>query len=286
MSFTFDFFQQEEGIGNVVRDVSINNNNIDSIDINSLEVVYLNNIDINTHQFIEFEVHSKRFYQSTNHYHSGLDEERDLVPGKYEGGYKLWECAIDLVKYLLQKESHTVLSSSSSNSNVLELGCGHGFPGITALRMGYKSVLFSDMNREVLEQTTWPNIIKNSNNNSNYNVNTCRCISGDWDLLSLGLQKGNYVDVPILFGLILSAETLYTSVHCRKVYEMLIKHLDVNGIALIATKRYYFGVGGGSLELEQTVKSCSNGQLAFSIIEVYEDGQSNIRELIQITKIF
>jgi len=136
------------------------------------------------------------------------------------------------------------------------------------------------MNSEVIEQTTWPNIIRNSNNNSNYNIKNCKCYSGDWESLSLSRLK-NEND---LFGLILSAETLYTSNHCKKIYDMLIKHLDKNGLALIATKRYYFGVGGGSLELEQLIKN--NNQLTFSIVSVIEDKQSNIREIIEITKKF
>ena len=280
--FSFDFYKEDDIINNNNNEIVDSNNKNHS---NDLEIVYMNDIDIDKHEFIEFEIYSNRFYQTTYHHHTGLDETSDLIPGKYEGGYKLWECSNDLVKYLLQKESATKLSDSTNNLIVLELGCGHGFPGITALKMGYKSVLFSDMNKEVLEQTTWPNIIKNSNNNNDYDHHNCRCISGDWELLSIGLQNGSY-NIPNQFGLILSAETLYTSMHCKKVYDMLINHLEINGIALIATKRYYFGVGGGSLELEQTIKSCSNGQLTYSIIEVYEDGYSNIREIIQVTKIW
>jgi hypothetical protein len=54
----------------------------------------------------------------------------DLVPGVYEGGLKLWEGSIDLVK-ALEKESQTG-NLSFSGKRVLELGCGHALPGIYA----------------------------------------------------------------------------------------------------------------------------------------------------------
>ena len=59
----------------------------------------------------------------------------DLVKGKYEGGLKLWECAIDLTKYVVRErvvEAMVTLSTSKS-FRVLELGCGHGVPGIASL---------------------------------------------------------------------------------------------------------------------------------------------------------
>ncbi|KAK3288924.1 hypothetical protein CYMTET_3619 [Cymbomonas tetramitiformis] len=45
----------------------------------------------------------------------------DLVPGKYEGGLKLWECAIDLIKFLSSKIDTGSLSIK--DCKVLELGC-------------------------------------------------------------------------------------------------------------------------------------------------------------------
>jgi hypothetical protein len=63
---------------------------------------------------------------------------------------------------------------------------------------------------------------------------------------------------------------------------MIQHHLEINGIALIATKRFYFGVGGGSATLEELVKSFHN--LEISLIASYEDGASNIRDIFQIIK--
>ncbi|KAL6293515.1 hypothetical protein ACE6H2_001657 [Prunus campanulata] len=54
----------------------------------------------------------------------------DLVPGKYEGGLKLWEGSLDLVKALSSEVQNGHLSFTGKR--VLELGCGHGLPGIFA----------------------------------------------------------------------------------------------------------------------------------------------------------
>ena len=50
------------------------------------------------------------------------------------GGFKLWECAIDLAAHLrhLQQSGKFQLTGK----RVMELGCGHGLPGIVALLAG------------------------------------------------------------------------------------------------------------------------------------------------------
>ena len=65
----------------------------------------------------------------------------DVKSGVYEGGLKLWECAIDLLS-VLSKET-------VENTVVFEAGCGQGVPGIVALLLGAKSVTFQDYNLEV-----------------------------------------------------------------------------------------------------------------------------------------
>jgi hypothetical protein len=54
-------------------------------------------------------------------------DQSDLVPGVYEGGFKIWEGCLDLVKYLHEE------AIPLRNLRVMELGCGHGLPGIFAI---------------------------------------------------------------------------------------------------------------------------------------------------------
>lgn len=225
---------------------------------------------------------------------SGLDHQFDIIPGKYEGGFKVWECSIDLVQYLIKSINTTDTLQATSTSNVLELGCGHGFPGIACLSKGFCNVLFSDLNEEVLTETTWPNIILNLNNRSD----TCnldsisidalshiQCYSGDWIKLSANLNdnvNGCSYRSGSKFDLIVSAETLYSKESCMKILYMIINHLNINGIVLIASKKYYFGVEGGTAEIEKLINQLYSSSLSFTVVEVYDDGVSNIREIIQI----
>uniref|UniRef100_A0A7I4C2H8 protein-histidine N-methyltransferase n=1 Tax=Physcomitrium patens TaxID=3218 RepID=A0A7I4C2H8_PHYPA len=83
----------------------------------------------------------------------------DLIPGKYEGGLKLWECTIDLVEMLRREIQDGQLSFRGKR--VLELGCGHGLPGIFACLKGASSVHFQDFNPEVLKTLTIKNVQAN-----------------------------------------------------------------------------------------------------------------------------
>jgi hypothetical protein len=61
---------------------------------------------------------------------------------------------------------------------------------------------------------------------------------------------------------------------------MVLRHLAPGGVALIASKRFYFGVGGGTYTLQSLVQQ--DGTLSYEELEVYQDGLSNIREIIRL----
>jgi hypothetical protein len=79
----------------------------------------------------------------------------DLVSGIYEGGFKLWEGARDLTNVVCEQwhwaagakqgeegaPGRQLLPDSLEGKRVLELGCGHGLPGIACLLAGAE-VLF------------------------------------------------------------------------------------------------------------------------------------------------
>lgn len=73
----------------------------------------------------------------------------DLISGAYEGGFKLWEGACDLTQVVCSKwlwgcdaqqgqaiQDEQILPEKLTGKRVLELGCGHGLPGIASLLAG------------------------------------------------------------------------------------------------------------------------------------------------------
>lgn len=68
-----------------------------------------------------------------------------------------------------------------------------------------------------------------------------------------------------------------------QVFRLLQSHLAPQGVALIASKKYYFGVGGGTLDLQQLV--ARSGDLQSAVVFSAVDGKSNIREIIEVTRV-
>jgi protein-histidine N-methyltransferase len=57
-------------------------------------------------------------------------EATDLQTNIYEGGYKTWECALDLVKFLLDRGPRKDLDDLVRVQHVVELGCGSAVPSL------------------------------------------------------------------------------------------------------------------------------------------------------------
>lgn len=188
-------------------------------------------------------------------------QDVDIVPGEYEGGRKVWEGSVDLVEDLRQRFPR------AEGVTVLELGCGHGFPGLYMLQAGADRVYFSDYNADVLRSITAPTVAANAEAAFGKAV----FLSGDWDSASAGPLKGLEVDV------ILAAETLYTNATVAKVVRMLKAHLKRDGVAVLSNKRYYFGTGGGSLAFVEAAEAAG---LSVERAGEVQDGNSNIRDVL------
>lgn len=219
-------------------------------------------------------------------------EGTDIIPGRYGGGLKVWECSLDLCRYIWSQRDCMKVRYA------LEIGCGHGLPGCLILRIGIQSgspikVLFADLNDFVLKGVTIPNIILNTKGFAEENVvNSFVLGAGDWLEMSRRLSQGAY-ETPQLpsggrFDLVLAAETTYTTESSEDTAILLAQHIAVDGMGLVATKRYYFGCGGGSdalmdaLSAQQVMIEGRSYILHAKTIEVFDSGSGNIRELLQV----
>ncbi len=66
------------------------------------------------------------------------------------------------------------------------------------------------------------------------------------------------------------------------MFQLLKSHLGPNSIALIASKKYYFGVGGGSFALQNLI--AESDEMESTVVFKADDGKSNIREIIEVKK--
>jgi 2-polyprenyl-3-methyl-5-hydroxy-6-metoxy-1,4-benzoquinol methylase len=211
-------------------------------------------------------------------------KNKDLVPGQYEGGIKVWECSLDLCNFLPSYVGWFDLSTL----NVLELGCGHGLPGLYFLLRGAK-VMFQDFNSEVLNKITKSYI---SQINCNYNLDLSKnsaFINGDWSEFNSKIENTNYEYYSDttkdaftygMFDIIVSADTIYNINNYESFYSILKYKLKKPGICFICSKKFYFGVGGGTSQFIDFVKS--KGDFSVSVVNEYNDGISNIRQIIEI----
>jgi SAM-dependent methyltransferase len=196
----------------------------------------------------------------------------DLAPGVYEGGFKLWEGAADLVTHL--QETEKLHGVSYAGKKVLELGCGHGVPGIYLWKQGAE-VHLQDYNSEVLELLTIPNARLNATEENKEAMERVEFYAGDWGLLTELLPRHAY-------DVILTAETIYNVNSLPRLFA-LIKHClkPPHGVCYVAAKSYYFSVGGGCRQFEEMVNR--DGLLETSVEKVIKDGSSNVREIIKVS---
>ncbi|GMY32102.1 histidine protein methyltransferase 1 homolog isoform X1 [Fagus crenata] len=219
----------------------------------------------------------------------------DLVPGKYEGGLKLWEGSLDLVKALYTEFKNGNLSFRGKR--VLELGCGHGLPGIFACLEGAAAVHFQDFNAEVLRCLTIPNVNanlseKNHPLETNVTGGEVRFFAGDWSEIHkiLPYVQNNEKDLNYSSGhsqvanydIILMAETVYSISTLQSLYELIKKCTSCpHGVVYMAAKKHYFGVGGGTRRFLSLVEK--DGVMASNLVAEVADGSSNVREVWKLS---
>jgi SAM-dependent methyltransferase len=196
----------------------------------------------------------------------------DLVPGRYEGGFKLWEGAGDLIGYL-----HRAMRADLVGASVLELGAGHALPALYAVQAGAAAVDVADFNEIVLREVTAANIRLNCDRAA---AAAIRMVAGDWRGVPAALGGAQY-DVVLASEVVYSPETLDRLARC------VLAVLKPGGVALVAGKSYYFGVGGGMRAFEKAAAAAAAQMgvaVEMDVAEEIRDGKSNVREVLRVRR--
>lgn len=200
----------------------------------------------------------------------------DLIAGVYEGGMKIWECAVDLATFLLTNET-----VCCSGKRVIELGCGVGLPAVCAMLQAAKLVAFQDYNAEVLTSRTIPTAFYNGTlkNGQFQNVEefskVCQFCYGDWGVLVQKMSRNGF-QWKHGFDVILASETIYCRENYHKFLSAVKYFLEPSGVVCLAAKSYYFGVGGSVAEFREFI--ITDGY--FDVTEVASFGQDTVHRTI------
>jgi len=160
---------------------------------------------------------------------------------------------------------------------VLELGAGHGLPGIIAGLQHSARVDFHDRAANVLRSITAVNAAANGLAlAADESSQGARFLAGDWrQVCEMAKAKSLQYDV------VLAAEAIYRSDMYADLTALLKQCLAPEGVAWFAGKRFYFGCGGGTASFAAHLRE--NGFLV-KVNSLIEDLRSNTREVLLIER--
>ncbi|RMZ81191.1 hypothetical protein DV737_g2672, partial [Chaetothyriales sp. CBS 132003] len=216
---------------------------------------------------------------------AGLDKG-DLTSGVYEGGFKTWECAVDLAQYVASLQFE-------GNWHVVELGAGSAVPSCLLLRQAVATpspqrryhFTLCDYNQHVLKLCTAPNVLLNTDQSlipfdqdqqakeqdldleffNAYRLIgdleskavTINFIAGAWGAALAELATVECPLGPAPNLLVLASETIYAPGSLPAFVDTLQAFLKSGAPSvtiLVAAKQVYFGVGGGVEEFARLAK--------------------------------
>lgn len=220
----------------------------------------------------------------------------DVVAGVYEGGAKLWEGGVDLARLLVaaaglgqhgdapRVDPAAPPLPTLTGTTVLELGAGAGLPGVVAALAGAASVAFADYNEGVLALTAATvEKARTRQDAPTPSFPPIRYFAGDWRDLKGVLQAANAIPHPAGgFDIILGAEVSYSPATTPTLAAALASLLHpTTGAALISSKRYYFGVGGGTNDLVAAVEGVG---LSGRVVATADAGGAVPRDVVLVTR--
>ncbi|KAJ5563669.1 hypothetical protein N7535_008833 [Penicillium sp. DV-2018c] len=206
---------------------------------------------------------------------SGI-EKGDITPNFYEGGFKTWECALDLAKLALDEEILNENPDSPVDVHIIELGAGTAVPSLTLFAR-----LLSQVKPDVLRLVTLPNLLLTWHNARSQSTESANPSAPDQEeemditpelvqeFVNDLAQRGIFIEfisgawspefVDLVFSssdsgrktLVLASETIYSPASLMAFSETLLALLrrsntaSARSRALVAAKKVYFGVGGG-----------------------------------------
>lgn len=169
----------------------------------------------------------------------------DIVPQRYEGGFKVWECELRAVEHL---EASADLRERTRGARVAELGCGAGLIGVLSCKLGAAFVLFQDYNQDVLDHATRLNLQLNFADNEP-SVELWATSWSDWEQR----LRREPLDEQRRFDLVWGADILYETAHYPVLIDLLCRLLRREGRAVIVSKVFYFGNSGDLLEFKNVL---------------------------------
>lgn len=178
----------------------------------------------------------------------GLYSDIDIQNGKYEGGFKVWECASDLVKFISEDSLIPKLLHRKNLRKFysLELGAGASLPSLTLLSRIIGDDDFKHRFRVHVQDYNWQVLASLTLMNFSFNLpldyleallktNSLRFFYGHWKD-----HKSSFK-----YDLIMMSEVIYNAENFEALYLLLVRNLKKSGCVVIATKNTYFGLSGG-----------------------------------------
>ncbi len=209
-----------------------------------------------------------------------------VVADAYEGGASVWECTADVLRWL--ESAPAARRVRVRGCAVLDLGCGAALLGAWAARRGAAAVVCQDLNAAVLRDVAAPTLALNGAAAAGCALTL---LAGAWAAMAAALDGGAAGagdDWRAVIGggacaAVVASEVLYRQANYAALTRVLAHCLAPDGVAVIGTKRLYFGatLGGGSAAFVDHVRGSGSG-LAARVVHSIEDGRSMTRDIVVV----